>query len=163
LKICHLYQTHRQLDRDRQLNLDDHLDVLLADHQLVHLYLAQNHLDDYHQHRPDEVRRNRYQQDGHHEDRRNHLGDHRQDEVRDLRPDEVRDLRLDEVHLDDHLLDEFHLVALDAVHLELHLRDDQQLVQKDYYLVALDAVQIRMDYYLDVDHLVAHLVRDVVH
>jgi hypothetical protein len=35
-------------------------------------------------------------------------------------------------------------------------------VQKDYYLVALDAVQIRMDYYLDVDHLVAHLVRDVV-
>jgi hypothetical protein len=60
-------------------------------------------------------------------------------------------------------LDEFHLVALDAVHLERHLRDDQQLVQKDYYLVALDAVQIRMDYYLDVDHLVVHLVRDVVH
>jgi hypothetical protein len=85
------------------------------------------------------------------------------DVVRDLQPDEVRDLRLDVVHLDDHLLVEFLLVALDAVHLERHLRDDQQLVQKDYYLVALDAVQIRMDYYLDVDHLVAHLVRDVVH
>jgi hypothetical protein len=154
---------HRQLDRDRQLNLVDHLDVLLADHQLVHLCLVQNHLDDCHQHRPDEVRRNHYRQDDHHEDRRNHRDDHQLDVVRDLQPDEVRDLRLDEVHLDDHLLDEFQLVALDAVHLERHLRDDQQLVQKDYYLVALVAVQIRMDYYLDVDHLVAHLVRDVVH